>query len=104
MVYFKENYTFPRFQRGSNIFQGGGSNFFQGGGSNRLFPKETHITCDFIGGQDPLSPPLDPRIVLLALLYVRFSFVFVAFPYGVLGQGWYLIVRVPNLCYLPYFN
>ena len=23
MTYFKENYTFPRFQRGYNIFQGG---------------------------------------------------------------------------------
>ena len=32
MVNFKENYHFSRFQRGSNIFQGGGgSNFFQGG-------------------------------------------------------------------------
>ena len=30
MVYFKENYNFPRFQRGSAIFsrEGGGSNFF----------------------------------------------------------------------------
>ena len=39
MVYYKENYDFPRFQRGSNIFQGvehfpGGSNFFQGVGLN----------------------------------------------------------------------
>ena len=43
MVYFKENYKFTGFQKGSNIFQGGGggqvqhfpggSNFFQGGGS-----------------------------------------------------------------------
>ena len=34
MVNFKEIYHFSRFQRGSNIFQGGGggSNFFQGGG------------------------------------------------------------------------
>ena len=32
MVNFKEIYHFSRFQRGSNIFQGGGgSNFFQGG-------------------------------------------------------------------------
>ena len=32
MVNFEENYHFSRFQRGSNIFQGGGgSNFFQGG-------------------------------------------------------------------------
>ena len=30
MVYCKENYNFPRFQRGSNIFQGG-SIIFQGG-------------------------------------------------------------------------
>ena len=33
---FKDSYHFSRFQRGSNIFQGGGggggSNFFQGGG------------------------------------------------------------------------
>ena len=28
---YRENYTFPRIQRGSNIFQGG-SNFFQDGG------------------------------------------------------------------------
>ena len=54
MVNFKEIYHFSRFQRGSNIFQGGGgSNFFQGGGgvSNCLFPIETHITCDFLGGR-----------------------------------------------------
>ena len=35
MVNFEENYHFSRFQRGSNIFQGGGggggSNIFQGG-------------------------------------------------------------------------
>ena len=38
MVNFEEIYHFSRFQRGSNIFQGG---------SNCLFPIETHITCDF---------------------------------------------------------
>ena len=53
MVNFKEFYHFSRFQRGSNIFQGGG-------GSNCSFPIETHVTCDFQGGPDPLSPPLDP--------------------------------------------
>ena len=31
MVNLKEIYHFSRFQRGSNIFQGGGSSFFQGG-------------------------------------------------------------------------
>ena len=70
MVNFKEIYHFSRFQRGSNIFQGGGggSNFFQGG-SNCLFPIETHITCDFPGGggggggsRDALSPPLDRHL------------------------------------------
>ena len=56
-VIFKEIYHFSRFQRGSNIFQGGGgSNFFQGG-SNCLFPIETHITCDFPGGvRTPCHP------------------------------------------------
>ena len=47
MVNFKENYHFSR---------------FQGGGSNCLFPIETHMTCDFPGGPDPLSPPLDPHL------------------------------------------
>ena len=55
---FQRNLSFSRFQRGSNISQGGGSNFFQGGwGSNCLFPIETHITCDFPGGSGPPVPP-----------------------------------------------
>ena len=52
----QENYQFPRFHSGSNIFQGGG-------GSKCLFPIETHITCDFQGrgrGTRPPVPPLDP--------------------------------------------
>ena len=41
MVYFKENYNFHRFQRGSNIFQGvhlfpGGPTFSRGGGGGVL--------------------------------------------------------------------
>ena len=65
MVNFKGIYHFSRFQRGSNIFQGGGGGgpTFSRGGSNCLFPIETHITCDFPGGgPDPLSPPLDPHL------------------------------------------
>ena len=53
-VTFKETYPFPRFQKRSNIFQGGGAHFFQRGGgvvSDCLFSIETHITCDF-----PISP------------------------------------------------
>ena len=63
MVYFRENYDFPRFQRGSNIFQcvcvGGGG----GGGGGKvqmLISIETHITCDFPGrgrGVRTLYPP-----------------------------------------------
>ena len=56
MVNFEENYHFSRFQRGSNIFQGGGGVHLFPGGSNCLYPIETHITCDFPGGPDPLTP------------------------------------------------
>ena len=33
----------------------------------------------------------------IALLFVMFSCVFVNFPYGFLGQVWYLIVSFPDL-------
>ena len=57
MVNFKAIYHFSRFQRGSNIFQGGPT-FSRGvGWSNCLFPIESHKTCDFPGGTDPLPPP-----------------------------------------------
>ena len=39
---------------------------------------------------------------LLALLNVMFSYVFVTFPYGVLGQACYLIVSILDLCFLPF--
>ena len=41
---------------------------------------------------------------LLALLYVMFSCVFITFPFGVLGQVWYLIVSIPALCILLYYE
>ena len=65
MVYFKENYNFLRFQRGSYVFQGGGGpTFFRvgGGGSNCLFSIETHISRDYPGGVLTPAPPLDPRM------------------------------------------
>ena len=43
------------------------------------------------------------RADLLALLYRMFSCVFVTFPYGILGQVWYLIESIPDLCLLPYY-
>ena len=38
--------------------------------------------------------------------FVMFSCVFVIFPFGVLGQLWYLIVSdlIPDLCLLPSFD
>ena len=48
MVYFKQNYNFPRFQRGSNIFQGG-STFSRGGGEMLCRGRvltDVVITCD----------------------------------------------------------
>ena len=69
MVNLKEIYHFSRFQRGSNIFQGG----WGGGGgvvSNCLFPIETHITCDFPGGSGPPAPP--PPLWILTARPKRF--------------------------------
>ena len=36
------------------------------------------------------------------LLVVMFGCVFVTFPSGILGQVWYLIVSIPDLCRLSY--
>ena len=41
---------------------------------------------------------------LLALVCVMFSCVFVTFHDGVSGQVWYLIVSIPDLCLLLYFQ
>ena len=37
------------------------------------------------------------------LLFMLFNCVFVTFPCGILGQVWYLIVSIPDLCRLSYF-
>ena len=37
------------------------------------------------------------------LSFVMFDYVFVIFPCGILGQEWYLIVSIPDLCHLSYF-
>ena len=41
---------------------------------------------------------------LFALLYVMFSCGFVTFPFGALGQVWYLIVSIPDICLLTYYH
>ena len=45
--------------------------------------------------------PCSQLLDLIALLFVMFSCVFVTFPYGVLGQVWYLIVSIPDFLLLP---
>ena len=35
---------------------------------------------------------------------IMFSCVFVTFPYGLLGQVWYLIVSIPDLCLLTFID
>ena len=37
------------------------------------------------------------------LLFVMFVVMFVTFQFGILGQVWYLIVSIPDPCYLSYF-
>ena len=44
------------------------------------------------------------RADLLALMLVTFNCVFVTFPYGILGQVWYLIVSIPDLRCLSNLN
>ena len=39
-----------------------------------------------------------------ALLCVMFPCVFVTFPYGGLGQVWFLIVSIPDLCLLYFYR
>ena len=41
---------------------------------------------------------------LLAILYVMSSSGFVTFPYGVLGQLWYLFVSITGLCLRLYID
>ena len=55
--------------------------------------------CDAV-----LLSPAGKRADVLALLCVMFSCVFVTFPYGNLGQVWYLIVSIPDLCLIPYYG
>ena len=66
---FQRNLSFFKVSEGVQHFPGGGGvpTFSRGGGGgSNLFqllipyrnPIETHITCDFPGGPDPLTPPL----------------------------------------------
>ena len=61
------------------------------------------VCCAFLSVHCSLVVTCWERANLLALWYVMFSCVFVTFPGGVLGQMWYLIVSIPDLCLLTYF-
>ena len=37
------------------------------------------------------------------LLWILYNCEFFTFPFGILGQVWYLIVSIPDLCTLTYF-
>ena len=54
MVISKKTIIFHGFRMGGNICQGGLRG--GGGGGQMLISIETHITCVFPGGPDPLSP------------------------------------------------
>ena len=59
--HFQRYLSFFKVPEGVQHFQGGGVQLFPGV-SNCLFPKETHITCDFPGVSGPTVPPLDPHL------------------------------------------
>ena len=44
------------------------------------------------------------KVLASWLLFVMFNRIFVTFPYGILGQVWYLIDLIPDLCRLSYFK
>ena len=48
------------------------------------------------------SPPW--KGLTSSFLFVMFNCGFVTFQCGILGQVWYLIVSIPDLCCLSYFN
>ena len=38
------------------------------------------------------------------LLFVMFDCIYITFPLGILGQVWYLIVSIHDLCHISYFQ
>ena len=48
------------------------------------------------------SPP--GKGLTSCLSFVMFNCVYVIIPCGILGQVWYLIVSIPDICHLSYFH
>ena len=56
---FQRKLLFLKVSEGVQLFQGGRATFSMeggGGGGQWVISIETHITCDFPGGADPISP------------------------------------------------
>ena len=62
------------------------------------------VCCAFLSAHCGLVVTCWERAGLLALLSVVFYCVFVTFACGVLGQVWYFIVLIPDLCLLTNFD
>ena len=60
------------------------------------------VCRDFLSVRCVLVVTYYERAGLMALLCVVFCCNFVTFPFGVLGQVWYLIVSISDLCLLTY--
>ena len=58
------------------------------------------LSCLFIAA---LWSPAEKGLTSL-LLFEMLNCVFVAFPCGILGQVWYLIVLIPDLCRISFFS
>ena len=65
---------------------------------------KSHVTAHLWLSEPSVMSVSTSRVVscceiadLLALFYLMFSWAFVTFPCGVLGQVWYLIVLIPGL-------
>ena len=74
IVYFKENYYFPRFQGGGPAFFRG-SNYYRGGVSIANSHGK-HIGCDIPGDPDPPPPRSDSAHDTLLLVSVWLKLIF----------------------------
>ena len=63
------------------------------------------LSCCLVSSLQPCGQLLGKGWPLGSLVYDDgFLMFFFTFPYGVLGQVWYLIWSIPDLCLLPYFK
>ena len=69
--YNRENYPFPRIQRGPSFPRG--SNLFQGGGPKANFYRNPYNLCFSSGGVQTPHPPLDPHMRISGVMFVCFD-------------------------------